>query len=687
MKSNMRLKLLAALAFVLSATQITFVSCSDDPSSENYYTSTSDYASSYLMRREQFSEFVKILDRAKLTNLLNTYGSYTVFAPTNDAINEFLAAKGWASVEEMTDSACQDLAYNHIIESAAYFTTDHSVGTYPIQNMHKLDLSITMDTAFVNGEIEIQTYINKTARMIHMDDSVDNGVVHTMRNVIGTQTDKLADVIAKDSSLSLFYEALVLTGLADTLTNTPLRDVTYTIGLDSINWDNLDLVKHTAVEYDNVAYPKERLFKFTAFVEKNEVYEKYGVTNIEQLKELAAEIYDPVYPEDRNITDPTDRRNSLNRFIAYHLLDRHGSYYTLTIVDGPNSEIASYFNRRKWDVADWYETMMPHSILKCSFPTGSQNGLWINRRGVQARADYRGGQVRGAKLAKPDEYTLDQSATNGIYHYIDDIICYGINQRSPYPSNNVNFQEEVLTGERLRFDCSTLSPDFMTQQARGCTTRNGKYGIGDASKSIANKNTCYGFKAGFAKNFTFKDNQTHIHVRPRVLNFWSYQGDEVTIKGKYDLTVKLPPVPEGDWELRMMTCVDFQSRGIVQFYIDGVPQGIPFDMRPGGRDTRIGWQEETNDEEQNAAFDKQFHYRGWMKGPKCYNPGGGGSSMRELANTIRRVIGTFHSDGKEDHYLRLQQKLDSEENECNFDFIELCPSQVYNNPDLAEDPW
>ena len=129
-------------------------------------------------------------------------------------------------------------------------------------------------------------------------------------------------------------------------------------------------------------------------------------------------------------------------------------------------------------------------------------------------------------------------------------------------------------------------------------------------------------------------------------------------------------------------------RRIVQFYIDGKPQGIPFDMRSNGESTKIGWQAEGSDPEQNAAFDKQFHYRGWMKGPKAYSCTASSTSMRDLNNTLRRVIGQFHSTGKEHHVLRMQQKMKGAvENTCDFDFIELCPSSIYNNPDLAEDVW
>ena len=60
--------------------------------------------------------------------------------------------------------------------------------------------------------------------------------------------------------------------------------------------------------------------------------------------------------------------------------------------------------------------------------------------------------------------------------------------------------------------------------------------------------------------------------------------------------------------------------------------------------------------------------------------------MRDLPNTIRKVLGTFYTDGKSAHYLRLQQKMETG-GEMNFDFIELCPGSVYNNEYYAEDKW
>ena len=714
----LKFKFLAAVLFVISAIQVGFVSCSDDPGVENYYTASKEYAADFLRNRDQFSDYLTILQRAtgergdlRLVDLLGTYGSYTVFAPTNDAIAKYLKGIGKNSIDELSKEDCDTIALNSIIE-LAYFTTDCSDGQYSKSNMleHVMSVQSKAEWSEAKQDSVLAMYINRTALIQHADDSVSNGVVHTMASVVNSSNNLVGTSLIEDSLCTYYAEAFQKTGWIDSLQN--YVDDTYKWAtdqdrIDSCTWTNNKLCIHTAAEYDNVAYPEKRYFNYTVFMCPDTILQqKYNIHGVDDLYNLAKELYQPVYddPEDiaanegNNAKIYTNPRNYLNRFIAYHILNRWGEYYTLTYND--NFKLPYNFRRNKKDIADWYETMMPHSLMKFSFPSGSQAGLYINRRGVQSRADARGMFVRGAKITPPKQMILkegqQQTAVNGIYHHIDDVVAYD------------KQTQEVVMDECIRFDCTTLSPDFMTKLTDGETARghsainpggdNNRYGKGgQGTNALTNSDHGVGFKSGYTRNFTFKPT-THIHVRGRVLNYWSYEADELTVKGKYDVVIKLPPVPAGTYEIRMMTCTGFESRGIVQAYIDDIPQGIPFDMRPGGgtlfgNGEKLDQNKFGNDEEAIAAWDKSIHNLGWMQGPKFYMPGNRSSSdytaasMRDLPNTIRKVLGTFTTTGKEDHYLRMQQKMDSEDNEMNFDFIELCPSSVYNNEYFAEEPW
>ena len=661
-------------------------SCNDDPGVENYYTAKGEMASTYLMNREdKFSDFISIIQRSPLVNfdLLGTYGSYTVFAPTNEAVENYLHGRGMTSIDELTPEDCDTIAATHIIEQS-FFTTDFSDMTLPTQNMLDRYLTITCDSVQADdGSTDIAYYINKKSMLIMRDDSVENGVVHTIDRVIDAANEMLPDLMQQDSTISLFYSALDLTGMKDSMQK--YIDETYYCSPDSFDEGHCYA---TAEEYDNVFYMEKRYFGFTGFIETNDVFAKHGIYTLDDLKAYAKQVYDDMYPEDANIDDPTDRRNSLNRFVSYHFLPERIIYNMLT---ADNKLLTANFDRRHWDAADWYETMMPYSILKVSFPSGSEQGRYVNRRGVQNRKDSRGVKVPGARILSPNEAGGDLMAVNGIYHYITDIITYG------------RETQEVVLNERLRIDATSLSPDFMTSGARGhgvrgtggCPEFPGQYGQKSfSSDPNVNINTCIGFKSGSVTNFEFSDVTTHLHVRNRYLDFWSYYGDEVMICGMYDVKFKLPPVPEGDYEFRIQVCLGFDNRGIIQVYLDDFPCGIPVDMRRQGVDPSIGWRSDTDlgDEEAINAYDRAMHNRGWMKGPASYgNTAVDGSGQRvpnrNTQYTLRRIYTTFHSDGKSDHWVRVQQKLDTSNGTFPFDYIELCPSSVYSNEYYPEDKW
>lgn len=699
-----------------------FTSCKDDPDADNFYTTKKEYASDFLKNRpEKFSKFMEVLERATgnpkremhLMELLATYGSYTLFAPTNEAMDKFLQSKHVKTVAELKKEDCDTLAFTHIMDQA-YFTSDYNSGTYPSGNLldRFLTISPEADTTYEGGQqvIKLKFSINKNAYIAFADDSVKNGVVHTMSNVIDSKSLMIPSLIKEDPEAQIFYQAMEKTGYAGDL-QTGYIDLEYEnsrsseFWKDSTDWTNNKLVVKQGNEYDNVAYMKHRYQRYTVFVERDSIFKMNGISNITELESYAKDIYG------EGSSDYKDKTNALNRFVAYHILPFQQNYWQLTCVDGPSSNtspLAKLFSRSKYDIAEWYETMMPHSVMKFSFPSGGAAGLYINRRGVQKHADYMGVFRPGVKVLPSEDMTVQNTAVNGLYYYVDDIVSY-----------NKDVQDNVIGGERMRVDATTLSPDFMNSGARGHYSNaqsldNGKYGNNNqGANATSNSSRAMGFLSGFTKNVYFSDNVTHVHVRNRVLSFWSYEGDEVIFLGRFNFVIKMPPVPEGDWELRVFSCVGFDNRGIVQYFFgtghdengkfvrDNMAAcGIPQDMRYDG-EKNLGWLKdaELGEEDVIATFDRNFRNRGWMKGMDCYGcssspdpksakqqtQDGLPYTNRQVANCLRKIITRFHSDGKSDYYLQCQQRKEDTNATFALDCIELCPSSVYNNADFPED--
>ena len=93
---------LIALSFIICCLSfsVVFTSCSDDDSDAplNFYSSVRLTAAGLIEAdNAQFSDFKNILERSHYLSMLKTYGHYTVFAPTNDAIQNFLKENNYAN--------------------------------------------------------------------------------------------------------------------------------------------------------------------------------------------------------------------------------------------------------------------------------------------------------------------------------------------------------------------------------------------------------------------------------------------------------------------------------------------------------------------------------------------------------------------------------------------------------------
>ncbi len=629
-----------------------FVSCSDEPAPENFMTFTGEMVSDYLDNRPgQFSQFTEILHRSGLYGMMATYGSYTCFAPTNEAVTEYLKSHGKSSVDELTDAECDTLSWNHIIKEEAYFTPDLVDGNIPTTNMNERFLTFSCDSDSVTGNLVY--YINMASKLINRDDSVENGVVHTLNRIIQPSSSYLPEILAEDPNISIFTTALALTGLKDSLYE--YLDTKYTCGLDSIN---KGVPFHrTGATYLSF-YQKNRMKRYTALVEPNSVLAEHGIHDIEGLKEYAKTIYNEMYPEDAGTYDDewTNRKNPLNRFIAYHLLPYYGAINDFTISESGIDYKTTCSMPNLIDCTDWYTTLMPGTIMKMSAPS---EGLFINHKGVGKRYS-----VRGVKVYTPTEMkaihdsdletaglpkrTLNQQALNGIYHYIDNILAYDKTTR------------DIVFNDRIRWNVVSLSPEFLNAGARGNT--NGQH--------------LYAFKQ--VEGWDFHGHTPTLTFRERS-NWNATYSDAVDLIGQFDVAFKLPPVPANTYEIRF-AYGSGNDRGVVQIYFgekDNMqPMGLPIDFRIWGGDPTIGWVADVDDEEQNRAIDKGMHNRGIMKDMDSWNQGGS-NNLRDNNGKFRKILTTQALDPNKEYWLRIKLVLENAEAELPINYFEFCPKSVY----------
>ena len=646
---NKSLYFLLAVALLMG-----IASCVDNDVKDgdaNFYSATKKTAAELLAEHpEKYSMYIELLQRAKPTqtegedvsnyySMLGTYGTYTVFAPDNDAMRTYLAENGFESIQSIPEKTCDTIVRNHIVNKGAYFTTDYSDGTLPSMNMDDRYVVITSDSD-INNNNALLLYVNKRSLIVQKDDSVTNGVVHTINRVMSASNNFLPDLMEEDSTISIFCQALQLTNMADSLTK--YIDETYYVHSDSVAQSKIikrfggkDMVAH---------WYEKRYFKYTAFAEPNEVLAQHGINSLDDLIAHAKAVYDETFPNDAGLYDNdfTNRKNPLNRWVSYHLMNRLGNYSDWA----PYGDILTQCCRTDVaDAEDFWQTMLSEGMVRFCRAAGQ---LYANRKGLKQTATIKGVRV----LTDSESGKSNQQALNGRYFYLDDLMEY-----------TTSVRDKVLNC-RMRIDATTLSADFMNQGARG--------NLG------WEENYLFALKRGYIEGWKISpESFVGVHCD----NVWwsSYLGNAVAVKGQYDVQIKLPNPPPGLYEIRL-AYVAGEERGVVQVYFNNEPCGIPVDLRKGVWEFVVPDQERLkNDEEYNVSIDKTLRNLGYMLGPDSYGKPGAISFRIDAPEHLRRILTTQQFVEGKENWLRFRQVLDGDA-EWSFDYIELCPKSVYASP-------
>ena len=688
-KNNIRVALMA-LATFLAVGPLT--SCSDEPDTENFYTFTGEMMSDYLKNRPQYSLFKTICERANLMDLLSTYGQYTCFVPSDSAVNAYLRERGLNSLDDLTDADCDTIARTHIVPNL-YSTFEMSQDRLPTANMLGRYLATSVDSVTTEIVIEGLAHVYFDLK----DDSVENGIMQPINMVVEKSNSYISDILRDNPRISIFYEGLLASGVRDQI--------------QLVEDPDYDFKSHAKYYYKSHTWnevgwaPSTRKYGFTAFVEPDSVYlakfQEYGIStangNVRALYDLACKIYDPVYPNDvsapgHSFENLTDSVNPLKRFMQYHIMTRYvPGTSDLTALVCKETKEAFGFDTKLINPIDWYQTLLPWTMLKVEQLTMNKDekgndcrgtdGAYVNRHFLNRRYAAPEYNYRGALVDNTVEKEPVHDALNGHYFYVDDLVVFS------YDVQN------IVQNQRIRMDFSTVWPEVMTNDMR----LKGNYAVDDSNSTPDDANEPkngknYYFPEGYLDGVTINNNGKLVMRRPHC-NFWSWQGDEWNLFGDYDMTFRIPPVPySGEWQMRLGYCA-IETRGVMQSYFDGVPQGIPVDMTKflnsetylGDRyviDESLGDYKKKTDEEK-AEEQKTLKNLGvYRDGRSMYHFGSGGNKSYFLGNerTHRKIVYQGYIDATKPHYVRFRVASDGKQgnnNEFMFDFWEMVPKSVY----------
>ncbi|HET9571835.1 MAG TPA: fasciclin domain-containing protein [Bacteroidales bacterium] len=628
---------------------------------DNYKTFTGQTIKDFLDSDTAYSKFEAALERADALPLMASYGKYTCFVPNNKAVDDYVATHGYASFETFLDSvkAVRQMVFYHLIDGESnkvgtYLTTGFVSGSIETKNMIGRYLYTTLSTDGASW------LINNNSRVLSGNNLMVNGVVHLVDKVVEGNDDVLPDFIEKDGRFTLYDQALRMTGLRDSLLK--VEDETY-----------VKLLTNN---------PPKKYYGYTALLESDSVLALNGIRNLSDMRAYAA----LKYPEGVGMDDKNPN-SSLNRFVAYHLLPVKVT--TSQICPTREYTVTQTFEKEDWQRENYRDGKF--SLENYLFPMASNTILQVQQfkwRDKLAQKpvfnDKR--NVFDAKYTnmaeeEPDAVTLDleksnMDCLNGVVHALTGMLYY----------------DESLYHKRIRMDFTTFFPEMW-------------------NNNLLRRGINFRLPLGYCSNITF-DKKEDVYLIYDNVNPHSFMwSDFFTMFGRCNVTVKIGPIPSGSYEVRVGYRVREADYGIVQYYLDGEPCGIPLDQRLSAKvDASIGWNQvwwwrygggdedpylgtswisgnESEDDYFGFENDKSMHNRGYMKAPDSF-------TSKELANLnynavhvgsarndpqgLRRVLKMVTWNKTETHTLRISALMNKQ---FMLDFIEFMPKDLIEYED------
>ena len=692
------------------------------------YTFTGQTIQDFLEENDSiFSLFNVIMNRSGYDRMMDAYGTYTCYAPVNSGVAYYIDSlyndpqakiehNGLTenSVYGLTDEQCKEIAQYHLsnIENT-YIEVLSSAGGKEVMTMLNTPFTSKLDD---DGIVRL----NGVAEVLSYDHEMTNGYVHVISRVIPS---KLAPYRIYPS-FKIFFEALTKCGMLNTLAIDCKREadgakkkysLSNNAGRPGSSWASAQFY-----------VPAECKISYTIFAEDSTAFAQAGIHNFDDLKRKCAEWYSGAsawydYLSANGIQpstgdDYTNPWNVVNMFVRYHIVKAGMSYSKLVYERDANRTHGNWNYAFGGEPYDYYETLLPHTLLKVWQPlyqnTGSATSIWINRwrrnntltdeigtYGSDATHDI----IQDGCLIRRQSATWPNTniTTNNVY-------IHAINKPLVYDENVPN----GVLHERLRID------------------------MGDILHELANNNIRYALPAEIgAMNLhsnagdmvrlplDYFDNLVSYNTKTKMSWYttgaWrAWQSDQLSGWDESDFAFRLPPVPAGTYEIRIVY-PPMANGGLQQYYLGTstdpnsmIPMGIPVDARypnSANEEDRLatGYLLYTEFDDFGVASDLVMRNHGYMRAPASFARGTKNTIPARINNPqdlvdnisascryeegygtsmIRKILGTYQFEPGKEYWIRLKNLLQGYDRlGFSIDFIELVPIDIINSEGFTED--
>ncbi|MGF7232512.1 fasciclin domain-containing protein [Arachidicoccus sp.] len=223
---------------------------------------------------DSFSLFRQMLSITGYDGFLSAYGHYTLFLPTNSAVKSYLKKEGKSSLTDFDVDTLKNLVKFHLLQDTVY-TISFTDGKLPYLTMYGQYLV----TGASNEKGITYLTINRQANILQSNLREGNGVIHVIDHVLQPAYSSLAQLVVNSPKYSIFGQALIETGLYDSLNILPAKN------------------------------PDSTRAWITLIAESDSVFKAQGVNTYDELKAKYS-----------NTGNPKDITDSLHLFVDYHIL-------------------------------------------------------------------------------------------------------------------------------------------------------------------------------------------------------------------------------------------------------------------------------------------------------------------------------------------------------------------------------